>query len=68
VAALPIAYQQAEQALGEPGARLGLSAIETALAMVAIANANISDALKLLTLERGRDSGSMPLTCRRFPR
>jgi N-methylhydantoinase A len=49
------AYQQAVAALTELGAKLRLSLLETALAIVEIANANMSDAIKLLTLERGLD-------------
>lgn len=49
------AYQRAFTALEELGEPLGLSAIETALAIIEIANANMSDAIKLLTLERGLD-------------
>jgi N-methylhydantoinase A len=49
------AYQRAVAALTELGTQLRLSVLETALAMIDIANANMSDAIKLLTLERGLD-------------
>lgn len=49
------AYQRAVAALTELGVQLRLSLLETALAIVEIANANMSDAIKLLTLERGLD-------------
>ena len=49
------AYQRAVAALTELGDKLGLSLLETAQAIVEIANANMSDAIKLLTLERGLD-------------
>lgn len=49
------AYQRAAAALQALGVSLGLSMIDTALAMIEIANANMSDAIKLLTLERGLD-------------
>lgn len=49
------AYQRAAAALTELGAQLRLSMLDTALAIVEIANANMSDAIKLLTLERGLD-------------
>ncbi len=49
------AYERAVAALTELGAKLRLSLLETALAIIEIANANMSDAIKLLTLERGLD-------------
>ncbi len=49
------AHDRAEKALAELGARLKLSMLDTALAIIEIANANMSDAIKLLTLERGLD-------------
>ena len=49
------AYQRAVAALTGLGAKLRLSMLETALAIVEIANANMSDAIKLLTLARGLD-------------
>ena len=49
------AYQRAVAALTELGDKLGLSLLETAQAIIEIANANMSDAIKLLTLERGLD-------------
>lgn len=49
------AYQRAVAALTAVGAKLRLSMLDTALAIVEIANANMSDAIKLLTLERGLD-------------
>jgi N-methylhydantoinase A len=49
------AQQQAGQALAQLGAQLNLSMLDTALAMIEITNANMSDAIKLLTLERGLD-------------
>jgi N-methylhydantoinase A len=49
------AYQRAEAALQALGETLNLSMLDTALAIIEIANANMSDAIKLLTLERGLD-------------
>lgn len=49
------AYGRAVVALTQLGEKLRLSLLETALAIVEIANANMSDAIKLLTLERGLD-------------
>lgn len=49
------AHERAVEALAELGARLNLSMLDTALAIIEIANANMSDAIKLLTLERGLD-------------
>jgi N-methylhydantoinase A len=49
------ARQQATEALRDLGTSLNLSAVDTAMAIIEIANANMSDAIKLLTLERGLD-------------
>ncbi len=51
----PSTYDQAKAALEVLGKPLKLSAIETALAIIDIANANMIDAIKLMTLERGLD-------------
>jgi N-methylhydantoinase A len=47
--------ERTQNALAELGDSLSLSPVEAALAITAIANANMSDAIKLLTLERGLD-------------
>lgn len=51
----PAVHDQVKAALKEVGKPLKLSAIDTALAIVDIANANMIDAIKLMTLERGLD-------------
>jgi N-methylhydantoinase A len=51
----PAVHDQATAALEALGQPLNLSVIDTALAIVDIANANMIDAIKLMTLERGLD-------------
>jgi N-methylhydantoinase A len=45
----------AERALAALGARLGLSPVETALGVVRVANAGMARALRVISVERGRD-------------
>jgi len=45
----------ARRALGELGARLGLGADEAAVGMIRLANANMVNALKLISVQRGYD-------------
>lgn len=52
---MPLDEARAWHAIGELGARIGLSATETALGIVAIANAHMERALRVISVERGYD-------------
>lgn len=52
---LPIDMGKAEASLAELGSRLGLSAVETAAAIIATVNENMAGAIKLVSVERGYD-------------
>jgi len=53
--------ERAERAVGELGRQLGLSAPETAAAIVRIANSNMEQAIRAVTLEKGRDPRDFPI-------
>ncbi len=53
--AMPLYPQLAEEALKRVGDELGLSAIETALGVIEIANAHMERALRVISVERGYD-------------
>jgi N-methylhydantoinase A len=52
---MPIEPTRAEQAVAAIGARLGQGLEETALAIVELANENMANAIRLMTVERGID-------------
>jgi N-methylhydantoinase A len=58
---LALAYGKAEAAVGELGARLGLSVTEAAYGMHLVANATMMRALQAVTSERGRDPSQFGL-------
>ncbi len=53
--AMPLYPEHAEAAITPLARRLGLSPIETALGIVEIANAHMERALRVISVERGRD-------------
>src|SRR5262249_58404966 len=52
---IPLDVGSARRGVAELGARIGLSLEETALAIVELANENMANAIRLLTVERGID-------------
>jgi N-methylhydantoinase A len=58
---LKLAYAKAERAVGELGARAGLSPIDSAYGIHLIANASMMRALQAVTSERGRDPSQFSL-------
>ena len=53
--AMPLNYKRAKWAITELGAQLNLNLIETALGIIEVANAHMERALRVISVERGRD-------------
>ena len=53
--------EAAERAIGALAATLGLSPVDTARGIVAVVNANMAGAVRLVTVERGVDPGGLAL-------
>jgi len=60
---MPIRPDLAEEAVAQLGARLGLSLIETAVGIVEIANSNMVNALRAVTVEKGHDPRDFVMMC-----
>lgn len=58
---MPIDAARAERAVAEIGSALGLDAREAAEAIVRIANSNMERALRVVSVEKGRDPRGFPL-------
>jgi N-methylhydantoinase A len=54
---MPLVPGRAETALSALGERLGLDPVSTALGVIEVANAHMERALRLISVERGRDPG-----------
>jgi N-methylhydantoinase A/oxoprolinase/acetone carboxylase beta subunit len=58
---MEIFEERAERAVAEQGRKLGLNANETAAAIVRIANSNMEQAIRAVTLEKGHDPRDFPI-------
>jgi N-methylhydantoinase A len=58
---MPLFPRRARQALERLGSKLQLSAAQAALGVIAVANAHMERALRLISVERGRDPRSFSL-------
>jgi N-methylhydantoinase A len=54
---MPLAPERAERALSGLGERFGLDPVSIALGVIEVANAHMERALRLISVERGRDPG-----------
>ncbi|MBW1944977.1 MAG: hydantoinase/oxoprolinase family protein, partial [Deltaproteobacteria bacterium] len=52
---MPIRSDLAEQAVAGLGKKLGMDTIETAMGMIEVANGNMGNAIRAMTIERGHD-------------
>jgi N-methylhydantoinase A len=59
--ALPLDRARAEAAVGRLGAALGLSVLETARGIVRVVNANMANAVRVVTVQRGIDPAGLVL-------
>ena len=59
--ALPLDRARAEAVVGQLGAALGLSVLETARGIVRVVNANMANAVRVVTVQRGIDPAGLVL-------
>jgi len=60
---MPIDPELAEEAIKRLGERLGLTMIETAVGIVEVANSNMVNAIRAVTVEKGHDPRDFAMMC-----